>query len=513
MKDVSIGNRGARGFSTLEMLLALAIISLALTAASMVVFGNQSIAADTTVATEALYKAQGMLEYERALSRLDYGLLAATTSTETSGGITYAKSVSLAQAGAFAIQATSTVSWVSGGRALSIVLSTLFTNASSGTSNTCSPILTGNWKNPQHYQWDLGQLGVNGNNGNGFGISNIVVFNKRLYLTMYTTPNTDKDTVFIFDTQSDPSQPPTFRGSVDNDPSNAIGPNALAVASTTSKVYAFVASASRATIQVVDVTDPTNPAVVKTFAIPTSKVSTAGTPYSLFYKNGYLYLGLSKITGGGPEFNIIDVGAGSGSPTNPVWVGGYDTGSAVNEIYLKGTYAYLTTAGNENLTVLDISTPSNPTRVGGFTPPNAPESDGVGSDHGESIFVLGTTAYLGRTYGTNEFYILNAATPSSISTMGSKDVGTGNQSGIYSVAVRNSLAFFITGSQFQVWNISNPANPAPWSADGTTATFLSLSSLGGTGTASDCEGNTFYLAIGSSQGNNKDVLGVITPGP
>jgi VCBS repeat-containing protein len=71
--------------------------------------------------------------------------------------------------------------------------------------------------------------------------------------------------------------------------------------------------------------------------------------------------------------------------------------------------------------------------------------------------------------------------------------------------------FALTNAQFQVWDITNSASVLPWSSDGTTNSFLSLASLGGTGTNLDCGGNYFYTALASSQGNNKDVLSVIVP--
>jgi type II secretory pathway pseudopilin PulG len=503
--------------STLEMLIAFALLNLALFAVAVVVFSNQRVASDIEISAEAQGLAGALLELARAQSRADFNLVNPTSSVEKSGLLTYTKTLAVAQLDPFTKQATGTVSWQSGTRTLSSVFSTLLTNplASLGGGTTCSSVVTGDWKHPQHKEWDLGDLGVNGGNGNGFGISNVAVFNKKIYLTMYATPNTDKDTVFIFQ-DNGANIAPTFLGSVDNDAASSVGPNALVIASTTSKIYAYLASPSsfnRGQLQVVDVTTPNNPTVVKTFKIPTTAVPSAGTPFTIAYKNGYVYLGLSKITGGGSEFNIIDVGGGTGTPLNPVWKGGYDTGSAVNEIYIRGNYAYLATPATENLTVLDISNPAAPVRVGGYTPPNAPESNGVGSNHGETVMAVGSTVYLGRTYGTKEFYILNANNPASVLELGSVDVGAGNSPSIYGLAVRDYLAFFITNTQFQVWDISNPASIKPYTSDGTTSTFLALSALGGTGTAQDCESNYFYLAVASSQGNTKDMLSVISPGP
>ena len=113
-----------------------------------------------------------------------------------------------------------------------------------------------------------------------------------------------------------------------------------------------------------------------------------------------MYLGL--VASGGGEFTVIDVH----NPQSPSLVGSYSVGNTVNSIYIEGSYAYLATPNARNLFVLDISNPANPTLAGSYTPAT--------SANGERVFALGDTVYLGRTYGTNELYVLNAATPASI---------------------------------------------------------------------------------------------------
>ena len=97
---------------------------------------------------------------------------------------------------------------------------------------------------------------------------------------------------------------------IDNDIKVNSGLMAVAVASSTSGSYAYVASASsfaRGQLQIIDISNPASPAVVATYTIPTSVVSTAGSGNAIFYKDGYVYLGLTKTSADGSEFNIIDV--------------------------------------------------------------------------------------------------------------------------------------------------------------------------------------------------------------
>ena len=115
--------------------------------------------------------------------------------------------------------------------------------------------------------------------------------------------------------------------------------------------------------------------------------------------------------------------------------------------------------------------------------------------------------------------MLNASVPASVSFLDGRDIGTGNQTTIYGLAVRDYLAFFLTKAQFQVWNISTPGSISPWTASGTTTEFsdsnhaLSFYGAGGAGTSLFCYGDYFYAAVTSSQGNNKDNITIITPGP
>lgn len=509
-----IGNmKRLSGFITLEILLAMTLLVMAICTLLPLVSGGQSASVGSLTTQEAIYKARDLLEQVYANSKVDFNLV--NVVAPTSDGI-YTKSVFVDTNLLNYLEktVTSTVSWRGDhGQTLQVYLSSLMVNPEGLTNgDVCNSVVVNpnGWKNPIYYTWDFGDLGVNGNNGNGFAVSNMQNYQQKLYVTMSDTPNTDKDTFFVFNLPSDPSQMPIFQWSLDN--ATTVSGNLKAVA--VSGNYAYVVSsyganfttcavdANCAQLQVIDLATHE---VVKNMKMPVLGVSGQGAGNSIFYDNGYVYVGLAK-TAGGPEFNIIDVGGGGASPVNPVWRGGYSVGAAVNSIVVKNGYAYIATPNAENMTIIDVNNSANPARVGGYTP-------STGSNNGESIYAVGNTVYLGRTFGSNEFYMLNASNPSNVSVLGSRDVGTGNQTSINGLAVRNMLAFAITKGQFQVWDISDASNIKPWSPDGTTATFLPLSSLGGTGTSLYCAGDYFYTAIASSMGNTKDIIAIIAPGP
>jgi hypothetical protein len=228
---------------------------------------------------------------------------------------------------------------------------------------------------------------------------------------------------------------------------------------------------------------------------------------SVFYRDGIVYLGLSK-TGSGPEFIVIDVGGGGsgGSALFPKYLGSYPVGAGVSSIFVKGKYAYVSAADNtRELMMLDVSTPSAPTLAGVY---NAPGTTNFG--YGKTQYVVGNTVYFGRTYVSNapEFYFLNATDPAAITSLASKDVGTAvDTQSVNGVLVRDYLAFLTTSDFFQVWNITTPSAMSLVRQFDLTA----LVGPGSGGIATDCEGN--YIYVGSYRSNNdKGVILAVYPG-
>ncbi len=538
----------ARGFSTLEILIAMVIAVSTITAVILVFFGGQSTILSAQTNAEAVTKAEQLVEAAQALARHDFNLVNAVATT-TDG--VYQKSVTVELQSDYLTKLVTTfVSWIGDhGQELHTRIDTLVTNLENVSSpNTCNSTLTNaaGWKAPDHQVYDFGQLGLNSNNGNGYEVSSIQAFRGILYVTMVDTPNTDQSTLVTFKIPNDPTtQAPVLLSKVDNNSAVGVGLAGTVIASTTNRVYLLAANPyeaifhtcinttgtnkSCAQLQIFDVTDPAALAqAIYNFKLSTTSPSfvngtSAGqaTGNSIFYRDGYVYLGLTA-TQSGPEFNVIDVGGG-GTPasfTNPIWKGGYVVGNGVNSIFVKGKYAYITSPNSQNLKIIDVQvgSPTFMQLVGSYSPPNAPQSEGVGSNHGRAATVVGDTVYLGRTYGAKEVYILNASAPSTPTVSGSLDVGSGNLTSVYGLALRENLVFLLTKSQFQVWDVGNPGTIVPWTVSGTNAEFsdaqhdLGQFGNGGAGTSLDCEGNYIYTALASTQGNTKDMLAVLYPG-
>jgi VCBS repeat-containing protein len=485
----------SKGVATLEILIAFAILMLSMTAVILVVFGNQSISIDTQTNEEAVYKAKGLLETARALSRQDFSLVApVAASTE---GI-YQKSVDVTSLSSDTKQVTSNITWTSGGRNLAVHFTTLLTNPTVG--NACSATLSGDWTAPEMSPpYELGRdLLVPSDTSSGFPITSVATAGSKLFVTVNNTNGNNNGTFFGFDI-SNPASKPVFLFGVDNANGISEGLNSVAVNSH----YAYVANAytgSSATctqaancaqLQIFDTDNPT--AASKNLKIPvtvTGNKLAYGT--NVFYNKGYVYLGLAKASGSGNEFQVIDVGGGTGSPTNPIIKGtGYHVGNGVNAIFVKDNLAYIATPNTENLTIVDVD-PTSATflqRVGG-------SGTLAGSSNGESIYVKDGIIYLGRTFGTNEFYLLNS--PSG-STNKFKDIGGGSGTSVNGILIREYLAFLITNAQFQIWNTNGSITQY--------ATPLTLP--GGSGTAIGCKGN--YIYVGSLPSNDKGSISIVGP--
>lgn len=293
---------------------------------------------------------------------------------------------------------------------------------------------------------------------------------------------------------------PTFdRGLGSNSVTTGFTDVAVAEGATTK--FAFVSTNSDVRqLQIIDL-QPTTPEVVATYQVPGIDDASANT---IFYKDGYVYLGLEKSIDG-PEFVIIDA-------HNPLAliapIGTYAVDAGVKDIYVKNNYVFLATDDNaRELVVLDVNDLAHPTLRGVY---DAPGTTGFG--YGTALYTVGDTLTMGRSYvsGAPEFAILDTATGAP-TLLGTSDVGP-NASSPYSInglLVRDYLTFVLTGSPSAGGRLQilNTANPAALVTDAT----LTLPNTG-SGVALDCEGNYLYAASVPLSGTftNRGSISIIT---
>ncbi len=245
----------------------------------------------------------------------------------------------------------------------------------------------------------------------------------------------------------------------------------------------------------------------------------------------------------GCELQIFNIS----SSTSPVFVGGADASgnansgiqsSALNSIYVQGNYAYVAkansptdcaTVGNKigcELQVYDISNPSTPTFVGGADARGTTNS-GTGSVNFSSVFVSGNYAYI--TTGSSsgdcstsgdrrgcELKVFDISTPSAPTFVGGADAsGSTNSgttavgmnsvyvSGIYAYIAKSTSSTDCSGSnksgcEFQIYNISDPANPTFAGGADADGTQNGGTSSGQVFSSVFVSGNYAYIAAAAS---------------
>lgn len=480
--------KAARGFSTLEILIAMSVMFLVLGAVILVSFGNQTAIADSQTDAEALNFAQKLLEGELADSRKDFNLVNSFASSTLDGFYT-AQTTSELSSDYLTKKVTVKVSWKGDHlRVQNVSLVGLITNFTGAVgANTCNSTPEGDWKNPTlASSYDLATLV--GDAGGTYPITDVDAYQGKLYVTTsnpsgpVTQPN-----FFVFSIANPNAPTPTlsFVSKVDTDPLVAAGVSAVAVASNSAGSYAYLANASglaKGQLQVVN---------LSTSAITSYKISAvtqAGAGNAIAYRDGYVYLGLKSTGGHGNELNVIDVH----TPASPFIRSSASIGNDVNAIFVKGLYAYVASPNSQQLKVYDISNPNGITSAGGYT--------GAGGN-GKSVYAVGDAVYLGTAQGSGSVYtLLNAATPSSPSLTASKTFSAS----IDGIITRDSLAFVLTKTALQVINATSTA---AWSGT------VTLPSSGSTlyEPVMDCEGNMIF--VGSNDSGDHGKLYVYVPKP
>ncbi len=160
--------------------------------------------------------------------------------------------------------------------------------------------------------------------------------------------------------------------------------------------YAYVASWGDHALQIIDISDPSNPTAIGNI----TDDSVGGPAPSLAGANGVYVSGKYAYVASYSDsaLQIIDIS----DPSNPTAIGNITDDSkggpapslaGANGVYVSGKYAYVASKGDDALQIIDISDPSNPTAIGNIT------DDSVGGpapslNNARSVYVSGKYAYV-----------------------------------------------------------------------------------------------------------------------
>lgn len=481
-----------RGFVTLEIILAMAIMVTVLSAVVLMLFGGQSLAGDLQNNAQALALAQTLLEKQVILAKKDFRLI---------NPVIFEKGIFNCEMDVigkpfFKKIIFARISWISGGRRQEVRLPSLVTDYDDTVgSDTCDSNLTGDWTMPQ-IRKVIGLADFAESATSSFAISDVDAYKNKLYLAIGKTTDKTDPTFYIFDI-SDPFAP-LMLNRIDNASSTIYGINKIVAAGW----HVYAAGSGFKQLQVIDVASSTSKIVAD------YKITGGGDGSSVFYENGYLYLGLRK-SGSIPEFYIFDVK----DPTNIILKSNFLVGAGINDIYVKNGYAFLAHPANlaesqesarEQLTVLDVSDSTHPRRVSGFY------NNGNLGGNGKSLYLVGDYLYLGRTTShisgladaIPEFYVIDHSNPEAVFSIASSSIALPQVDSVNGVLIRDYLAFLLGKNSLRAIKIKDNGETSDWGS-------INFESQAGAEfePSFDCEGNNFF--VGYNNGG-KGYLSVIT---
>jgi hypothetical protein len=199
----------------------------------------------------------------------------------------------------------------------------------------------------------------------------------------------------------------------------------------------------------------TNPKIVGSIIDP--QVGGGDVQYGVYVSGNYAYVAAPSVD----QLTIVDIS----NPTDPTIVGSIQ--DTVNlhwayAVYVSGKYAYV--VAYNRLTIVDISNPSSPTVAGSIS------DDAL--DYG--LYVSGKYAYV-VDYSSDSLAIVDISDPSSPTVIGSISDAT-QLDGAWGVYVSGKYAYVAAYSgRLTIVDISNPASPT------IVGSIYDLSNLDGAG--------------------------------
>lgn len=500
-----------RGFSLIEILIAIAVAASTIIAVSLVSYGTPRMLQNAVTELEAgdLTHARAMKDLITARNHFD---ILATAATTTDGPYSVSHIVQHADDDA-AKRISDRAQWHTDESPRSITSESVVFDFRNAASYPCDPFLSGDWRSPRvvgSYVFAPGQLLPASIPAGTYPISGLAITGSTLAISIGSTVSATDPTLFFFRLGSPEDQPRFLPPAFDNATSSrtgfttvATGPGTVYAANGFSSASAcMTTSAECSQVHIFEVSGPI-PARASLVRIPSAYPTHAVTPggamapgSTLTYRDGYLYLGLTK-TAGGQEFQMLDVK----SSTVPRIIGGFTVGRGVNSIVTDDITAYLATddnrTGGKAIIAVDVHDPAHIIEDASYSFPGAGYTRYVVRDN--------SRLYIGRSYaaGTSEeFPILDRISPTLLTRVGGVDIGTSRvPASVHGIILRDFLAFILTDSALQLWDIHAGLLP-------TSDRYASISIPHGTATAFVCHDNVLY--VGSTGSDGTGYLTVIT---
>ncbi len=437
------------GFSTIELLLAVALLAIAFGSVILVVFGNQKVSVDTQTNNEAIHGVEKLLEEARILAKQNFAtplVYSASLPARAEDGTTINNFYTVTRSETYISDCvkkiTAKYSWNDENRPQVVELSTEVSDPTIPflTGTDCSPIGSppGGGGVPAWHDCASAthaDISPSGNEGRDIELFR-VGSTRYAAIASYHSSAADHD-LWIYNVSYVNSM--SFVASLDT---GAKGLIALQVAQLggNGPIYAFgLTDENNNQLRIYDLsTTVTAPAVVGAgpFSIPGGAVKT------LYYFDKKLYVA------SGTQLVVIDVS----TPSLPVLSAPISIGSEINQIAVRNGYAFLATSDNNGeLKAVNLS---NTSQIYSF--------DASGNNDGTSVFIAGGVAFLGRdsSGAVPDFYTVNISNPATMTAFDSADLGH-NNGAVVDIRVNGGFAFIAStdpNDEFDVWNVTDVTN-------------------------------------------------------
>jgi len=452
------------GFSTVEMLVAFAILALAFTGLLTVVFGNDNFLIDSELNSEALYHTEENLNTWRTETELNFE---DSHSTSTTPDGRYELDVVVSTISQCSKSIVSTASWSPTVlRSQQVTLRTALASIEEAikSGGNCEPFPPASgWDTPIAY----GGIGPSDFPGQGTGIAYAFINGRRyaLLTTNKASTSTSEHNFFAIDTTDFDPVTGTGIDSASDIFGRRVGTeglNDVVVAEINSSHYAFVLyNATSTQLRVIELVDPSHPSVnvgmpiVGSATIPNVTEGEEAWPRSIYYFDEVVYVGTNYLFSGDPgeneELHVFEVD----NPAIPDWDDSVDVNRNVNDIAVRDDFAYLATGHGGDNTPFKIFDINSNSEVSSFS-----ISDSLA---GTALYLLSDTVYLGteRTNSEDNFYRIDVGDENNPTQLGLAEEIDQNNTGITSIVVQWPLAFVaLDGSNaqrnFQVFYVGEP---------------------------------------------------------
>jgi hypothetical protein len=458
-----------RGFSLIEILISLTVLTTTLIAISLLTLGAPDVLANAVLHREAGYIAQqGFL---KEMARGPEGFLDAASYEGTNNVFSTGVLVETVGDGS-AKHVQSRVSWNTiWDIPQTLVMDGYVTDYMNADQYACSPFLRRHaGSEPSLEPFTAFPLPH---------IASLAANRAHVVVSASSTPGFSDSTLFVFDTKNSTETPLSF----DTATSTKIGYGAVAVHG--DYVYALSAHACPVGVPcaALDVLLLQDAEIVRVHSLPLPPTR------SITYAHGYLFVGL-RASSMDPEFQVFSLE----NPELPVQVGSAEIGSTVNDIVSNGSTVYIATA--DNSIAGDRAVMAFPLSSFNASMQASMRARPPGAGISQTLALSGEVLYIGRSAPLNskELYLLSAT------YLGEELSSWDIDSSVYGIVAQGTHAYVLTKTHLERWNVENPRDISQYSS-------YTLPQ-GATGGTVACGGSGLFVAANDSGGGHVLRLGL-----